>query len=125
MPLKPNDHRTQKCERFLTLPMMKDLIKNRLEVKGEGMDTLSIRETILIYLRKDDLVISDVFGDISKDDTRIILKFKSINIPIKMIKTISSKQLTKDALFQLEYGGRDIPKSILYVKNGKILNENP
>jgi len=103
--------------------IMKDLIKNRLEVKAEISDAKSILENLPMLIKKFDV---DKFNIKHTSNTEAIFTFTTkVEPPRDMIRTISRDH--KDILLLLEYEGHGIIKSMYLVKNDEVLHddENP
>jgi len=98
---------------------MKDLIKNRLEVKATISNAKSILESLPMLIREFDV---DEFNIIQMGNTVAIFTFTTKNEPPRdMVRTISRDH--KDMFFLLEYEGHGIAKSMYLMKNDEVLNE--
>ncbi len=98
---------------------MKNLIKNRLEVKAEILGAKYVLESLPMIIKKFDV---DEFNIKHMSDTEAIFTFTTKGKPpCDMIRTISRGH--ECILFLLEYEGHGITKSMYLVKNGEVLND--
>ena len=98
---------------------MKDLIKNRLEVKTTKSNAKSILESLPMLIQKFDV---DEFNIKHMGNAIAIFTFTTKDEPPRdMIRTISRGH--KDIFFLLEYEGHGITKSMYLVKNDEVLHE--
>ena len=98
--------------------IMKDLIKNRLEVKATTSNAKPVLESLPTLIKKWDV---DEFNIKQMGKTTAVFTFTTKDEPPRdMIKKISKDH--KDLFFLLEYESHGIAKSMYLVKNDEVLN---
>ncbi len=96
---------------------MKDLVKNKLEVKSEFSDAKSIMESLPMIIKKFDV---DEFKTKRISATTAIFTFTTkVKPPRDMIRSISRDH--ENVLFLLEYQRYGFSKNTYLVKNGEVL----